>query len=237
MKKFWNEAPGAFDAPTAVDDALLVLLRQGQPGAYEQLMRRYNRLLFRAARSILRDDAEAEDAVQEAYLRAFKALESFRGESSLGTWLARIVINQALQQQRKRGRLVEWDEEGPMAESEMPSTRSTANPALDESPERATARHELRTQLEQAIDLLPPIYRCVFTLRAVHELSVEETADALGVSSDVVKTRYLRARGLLRCSLDAESADSLRLVHDFQGRRCDGLVRTVMASLRWTGLT
>ena len=221
-----------------VDDArLLEMLRERQVTAFELLMRRYNRLLFRSARGIVADDAEAQDVVQEAYLRAFMALDSFRGESTLSTWLVRIVINQALQQQRKLGRMVLWDEEVSLEDNDMPSTPNDGiDPGANESPEQSASRQELRRQLEGAIDLLPPIYRCVFILRAVQDLSVEETAEALRVSQDVVKTRYLRARGMLRSQLGADAGASLHLVHEFQGQRCDDTVHHVLAALRAAGV-
>lgn len=219
------------------DLELLAQLRDGSAASYELLMRRYNRLLFRAARGIVADDAEAQDVVQEAYLSAFTSIASFRGDASLGTWLVRIVINQALQQQRKTGRLVFWDEDAPMEDSEMASRIDESKDAQrGESPETEAARHQLRKELEQAIDLLPPIYRCVFILRAVQELSVEETAAALAVSVDVVKTRYLRARGMLRSQLAGSSGVLLHAVHDFQGQWCDEVVRKVLASLRSQGV-
>lgn len=239
MTNVETEAPAAPEPRIrdAAEDELLALLRRGSAAGYELLMRRYNRLLFRAARGIVADDAEAQDAVQEAWLRAFTALDSFRGQSALATWLVRIVINQALQQQRRLGRLVLWDEDVPMEESEMPSTSPAPFDAgAGESPEQAAARQQLRLRLEGAIDLLPPIYRCVFILRAVQDLSVEETAEALRVSADVVRTRYLRARGMLRASLGGEAALSLHSVHDFQGRRCDEMVRGVLAALRAAGV-
>ena len=239
MTKLEFEAPASPGARTAdaADAELLALLRRGSPAAYASIMRRYNRLLFRAARGIVADDAEAQDAVQEAWLRAFTALDSFRGQAALATWLVRIVINQALQQQRRLGRLVLWDEEVPMEESEMRSTSADPSAtASSESPEQSAARQQLRRRLEGAIDLLPPIYRCVFILRAVQDLSVEETAAALRVSDEVVRTRYLRARGMLRASLGGEAAASLHAVHDFQGRRCDEMVRMVLARLRAAGV-
>ena len=227
-------------ARTGGDDggaaSLLARLRQGQAGAYECLMRRYNRLLFRTARGIVRDDAEAQDAVQEAWLRAFTALDAFRGQSALATWLVRIVINQALQQQRRLGRLVPWDEHVPMEDSAMPATPADPLDAAPETPEQAAARQQLRRQLEDAIDLLPPIYRCVFILRAVQDFSVEETAESLRVPQDVVKTRYLRARGMLRMALGAEPGAELRSLHDFQGSRCDHSVREELDALRATGV-
>lgn len=239
MNMLENEAPVAQGPAREVagDAELLASLRQGQAGAYERLMRRYNRLLFRSARGIVHDDAEAQDAVQEAYLRAFTALDTFRGQSTLATWLVRIVINQALQQQRRLGRLVRWDEHPPMEDNDMPA--QPADPldaACPDNPEQAAARQQLRRQLEAAIDVLPPIYRCVFILRAVQDLSVEETADALRISADAVKTRYLRARGMLRSTLGTQPAESLRAVHDFQGQRCDDTVRHVLGALRAAGV-
>jgi RNA polymerase sigma-70 factor (ECF subfamily) len=217
------------------DHELLPLLRSGDAKAYERLMRRTNRLLFRAARGIVGNDAEAQDAVQEAYLRAFLSLAAFRGDASLATWLVRIVINQALAQQRKRGRLVPWDEHSP--EEQTMAEPGDSLPAVEhDSPESVATRNELRRQLEQAIDLLPPIYRCVFILRAVQGMSVEDTAAALEVSCDVVKTRYLRARGLLRARLGGDPPLPLSVAHDFLGRRCDETVRHVLAQLRARGV-
>lgn len=217
------------------DSELLARLRRGEVKAYETMMRRHNRLLFRAARGIVMDDAEAQDVVQEAYLRAFTALHAFRGQSTLATWLVRITINQALQQQRKLGRLVVWDGDGAMEDGEMPpGTGCDAEPP--ESPEALAARNQLRRQLEDAVDLLPPLYRSVFILRAVEGLSVEETAQALRVSGDVVKTRYLRARGQLRAALGAGSQDVLPQVHEFLGQRCDDTVRQVLSGLRSAGI-
>ena len=216
------------------DRLLLAALRQGQAHAFEHLMRRYNRLLFRAARGILHDDAEAQDAVQETWLRAFRSLASFRGDASLATWLTRIAIHQALDQQRKLGRIVLWDAD-PAQEDEMP--RSPSDLAMQPpSPEQELARREVRRRIEQAIDLLPPIYRAVFILRAVHGLSVEDTALALQVSGDVVKTRYLRARAMLREELAFDPETEAAYLHDFAGARCDETVATVLARLRAAGV-
>ena len=217
---------------------LLARLRAGQADAFAQLMRRYNRLLFRAARGIVADDAEAQDAVQEGYLRAFLALDGYRGDSSLGTWLTRIVINQALGQQRKLGRVVFLDESPSFhEEGAMPPHDPCRAATVDEhTPEETASRNELRRQLEAAIDLLPPIYRCVFILRAVEGMNVEDTAASLRVSQDVVKTRYLRARGMLRRQLDGAEAAPLSAIHDFMGPRCDEMVRQVLARLRSTGV-
>ena len=214
------------------DGALLASLRLGQAGAFESLMRRYNRLLFRAARGVVHDDAEAQDVVQEAWLKAFTGLRDFRGEASLPTWLTRIAIHQALTQQRKLGRLVFWDED--LGEGDMQTDVPGAGRVP--SPEEEVARLQLRRQIEDAIDLLPPMYRTVFMLRAVQGLSVEDTALGLKVSQDVVKTRYLRARALLRTHLGSDPETEAGRLHDFAGRRCDEVVARVLAQLRECGV-
>ena len=222
--------------PDAEGD-LLAALRRGEAHAFEQLMRSHNRLLFRTARGIVNDDAEAQDAVQETYLRAFLSLDTFRGESSLSTWLMRIVINQALGQQRKLGRHLAWHEDRPDQENAM-SQVDGHDPAFadQDTPEEQASRRQLRRRLEAAIDLLPPIYRCVFILRAVQGLSVEDTAAALDVTLDVVRTRYLRARGMLRTRLGGADSVPMSMAHDFQGQRCDEVVTRVLASLRAMGV-
>lgn len=225
------------DTPQSGEEGaeLLAALRQRDAGAFERLMRRYNRLLFRAARGIVGDDAEAQDVVQETYLRAFSGLDAFRGEASLGTWLTRIAINQALGQQRKLGRLVLWDQEASMEDSDMPF-QTGAETERAASPEEEASRGELRRQLTQAIDGLPPIYRSVFMLRAVEGLDVEHTAAALSVSGDVVKTRFLRARAMLRAALQTDPVPIAPSVHGFDGQRCDGMVGNVLARLRAAGI-
>ena len=216
------------------DGALLAGLRQGQARAFEQMMRRYNRLLYRAARGIVHDDAEAQDAVQEAWLRAFTGLHAFRGDASLGTWLTRIVINQALVQQRRLGRVVLWNEDVESRESAMQKDPLGGDGM--ESPEDQVARLQVRRQLEEAIDMLPPIYRSVFLLRAVHGLSVEDTAQGLEVSADVVKTRFLRARAQLRSLLGFDPETEAAYLHDFAGHRCSDLVARVLQELRARGV-
>jgi RNA polymerase sigma-70 factor (ECF subfamily) len=216
------------------DRLLLAGLRQGQAHAFENLMRRYNRLLFRAARGILHDDAEAQDVVQETWLRAFQALPSFRGDASLATWLTRIAIHQALDQHRKLGRIVLWDAD-PAQEDEMPRSPTDLAPEVP-TPEQELARQQTRRRIEDAIDLLPPIYRAVFILRAVQGLSVEDTSLALQVSTDVVKTRYLRARAQLREHLEFDPETEAAHLHEFAGQRCDDTVAAVLARLRAAGV-
>jgi RNA polymerase sigma-70 factor (ECF subfamily) len=219
-------------AAPADGDALLAALRRPEARAFEQLMRLHNRRLFRAARGIVGNDAEAQDVVQETWLRAFTGLESFRGESSLATWLTRIAINQALMQQRKLGRFVPWDPAGSEQESEMPFDPPDHAPLPDEDLARARLRH----QLGEAVDALPSIYRSVFLLRAVEGLAVEETARSLQVSEDVVKTRYLRARAMLRATLGADLPALEPALHGFDGQRCDDMVAAVLARLRAAGV-
>jgi len=199
----------------------------GDGPAFEILMRRYNQLLFRSARSILRDDADAEDAVQEAYLRAWRALGSFRAESRLSTWLVRIVTNEAL------GRLRRTSAQVIPLEAAMTSSDSRTQAALtdapDRNPEQSALRAQVRKIMETRIDLLPEIYRSVFVLRAVEEMSVEEVAAALDIPEATVRIRFFRARGLLREGLASEMDTALGEVFAFDGARCDHIVANVLA--------
>jgi RNA polymerase sigma-70 factor (ECF subfamily) len=193
------------------DPELVERIRAGDMRAMEALMRRHNRLLYRTARAILRDDAEAEDAVQEAYLHAYRALGTFRGESKLSTWLVRITANEALMRRRRNVRAAEV----------VP-----LDPAIQVEEERGDSM--LRRMLEKRIDALPDDYRAVFVLRALEELTVEETAAALGVPEATVRTRYFRARGLLRESLARDVDRTLDEAFAFAGERCDRIVAKVL---------
>jgi RNA polymerase sigma-70 factor, ECF subfamily len=203
------------------DPELVESIRAGDLRALETLMRRHNRTLYRTARAILRDDAEAEDAVQEAYLSAFRALGSFRGESKLSTWLVRITANEALMRRRRRG--ASTAEVVPM---DMPDD--------EPGPERDAMRGEMRKILEARIDALPDSYRGVFVLRALEELSVEETAAALEIPEATVRTRFFRARALLRESLARDIDRSLEDAFGFAGARCERVVLNVMRMIRST---
>ncbi|MCM2347762.1 MAG: RNA polymerase sigma factor [Acidovorax soli] len=221
------------------DDELIEGALQGEQSAFEAIMRRHNRLLFRAARGVVSDDAEAQDVVQETYLRAFTRLRDFRRGAALGTWLARIAINIALDALRKRGRSVPsvsmdgvQDEDHEISPEHMMSL--SAPPS--QSPEAALARGELRGLLQSAVEGLPPLYRSVFILRAVQEMSVDEAAFCLQVSSDVVKTRYLRARSMLRDALGAQIEAHAESAFPFAGARCDQVVRNVVSELQQRGL-
>ena len=214
---------GSLDTP---DEELAGRAAKGDPAAFEALMRRHNRTMFRTARAILRDDAEAEDALQEADLQAYRTLSGFRGEAKFSTWLARVVANEALARLRKQVRRaaivplqggVEMDEINPTMEDSM-----------DKGPETAARRAELRKLLEKRIDALPGAYRPVFMLRAVEEYSVEETAAILQIPEATVRSRFHRARGLLREGLAAEVDLAYEEVFGFAGERCDRIVAGVM---------
>lgn len=214
----------------AHDEAALVgLARQNHGGAFRALMQRFNQPLFRTARSILRDDAEAEDALQEAYVRAFGALGGFRGDASLRTWLTRIVINEARRRLARRRETVEL-EAVQAAEDEGRVVSLLGGPmALD--PEREAARAETRRMLERAVDGLPEAFRLVFILREVQELTIEETAESLGLKPATVKTRLFRARKLLRERLDEQLGQAVTGAFPFLGRRCERITAAVLARL------
>ena len=225
-------SPGRAPAATEASDAeLLDGLRAHSAAAFEVLMRRYNRRLYRVARSLLRDAAEAEDAVQEAYLAAFRATAGFRGESSLATWLTRIVTNECMGRLRRHARrdnivpIVPLaglpTEEGEAMPDEAPASHA-------EPPDRLLWRAEMRALLEHRIDQLPGPFRLVFVLRAVEELSVEETAQCLGIPEATVRSRHFRARSLLRESIAQDLDMAEGEVFDFDGARCDRIVANVL---------
>jgi RNA polymerase sigma-70 factor (ECF subfamily) len=211
------------------DAALAARAAGGDDVAFERIMRRHNRLLFRTARSILKSNAEAEDALQEAYLRAWRALGSFRSEARLSTWLVRIVINEALGRLRRRGaQVLAFDATIDLVDVSMEDVMG-GNP--DDRPDRAAMRSELRALMEACIDALPEAFRTVFMLRAVEEMSVEEVSAALGLPEATVRTRFFRARGLLREGLARDVDQALADAFSFDGARCDRIVSAVMARL------
>ena len=207
----------------------------GDGTAFEVLMRRHNQLLFRTARSILKSDAEAEEAAQEAWLRAWRALASYRAESRLSTWLVRIVSNEAL------GRLRRTSAQVIPLEVAMLSTDPKTQAALTEVPSRGPEQEVLRAQvrklMEARIDLLPEVYRTVFMLRAVEEMNVEEVATALEIPEATVRSRFFRARSLLREGLAQEMDTSLTEAFSFDGARCDRITANVLARAKAEGLS
>jgi len=213
----------------ATDAQLATWVAQGDHACFEALMRRHNRALFRIARAILRDDAEAEDALQEAYLNAYRSIGSYRAQAKLSTWLARIVVNEALMRLRKYTRRSTILPLHPGANVEDIDEMTQSSP--EEDPENSAQRAEMRKLLEARIDTLPGAYRVVFMLRAVEEYSVEETAAILGIPPATVRSRFFRARSLLReglaCEVDLACADTF----GFAAERCDRVVAAVMARL------
>jgi RNA polymerase sigma-70 factor, ECF subfamily len=202
------------------------LAKAGDPEAFRAVMTRYNQRLFRMARSVVRDDSEAEDVLQEAYVRAFSAIGRFREEASLLTWLTRIVINEARGRLRRRRPTVGLE----MIETEDAAVIPFARPAAA-SPEADAARAETRRLMEAAIDELPEPFRLVFILRELEECSVEETAERLGLLPETVKTRLFRARKLLRRALEDKLMSSLAEAFPFLGARCQRITEAVLARL------
>lgn len=214
---------------------LMALVAAGDHAAFEVLMRRHNQVLYRVARSIVRDEAEAEDIVQESYLLAYRNAAGFRGEASLSTWLTRIVVNEAsgrLRRTRRRARIVQLvagpaDGDGDGDEA-MEGERASA---AYETPDEATLRAEARRLIEARIDALPDQLRTVFVLRAVEDMSVQETAAALGIPEATVRSQYFRARGLLREALARDLDLAAASAFSFEGERCDRIVAGVLARL------
>jgi RNA polymerase sigma-70 factor (ECF subfamily) len=212
----------------ASDADLAEAIRHGDDQAFTLLMRRMNRPLYRTARSILRDDAEAEDALQDAYLLAFRSIASWRGDASLKTWLTRIVVNEAIARSRKSSRRASVIQLQPAdhaeeAEMEQPSA---------EQPEQSALRSQMRAVLERSIDALPENFRTVFMLRAVEEMGVDEVAACLGIPEATVRSRFFRARALLRQALESHIDFATGDAFGFDGARCDRIVAAVMRRLR-----
>lgn len=203
----------------------------GDLAVLPQLMRRHNQTLYRTARSILNDDAEAEDAVQEAYLLAYRAMGQFQGNARLSTWLVRIAVNVSLERLRKRQRRAEVIDLYGDAVPDDKMLEANMGERAPEQPEQALLRAETRRLVEDKISRLPDAFRTVFVLRALEEMSVEETAECLGIPQETVRTRYFRARGLLREALAREIDTSVADAFSFAGDRCDRIVAGVMAKL------
>jgi RNA polymerase sigma-70 factor (ECF subfamily) len=215
----------------AINDAALArAVQAGDLRAFEQMMRQHNRALFRTARAILKDDGEAEDAVQEAYLQAYRSIAKFRGEARLSTWLVRIVANEAFGRLRKHARRAAIVPIRVDDDTAHDVRNESEAPAMDR-PDNAALRGEMRHLLESRIDALPDAYRTVFMLRAVEELSVEETAASLGIPESTVRTRFFRARSLLREALAQDVDRAYVDAFGFAGERCDRIVTNVLARL------
>ena len=218
--------------PMAADASDLELAWRAASGdemAFEAIMRRHNRLLFRTARAILKSDTDAEDVVQQAYLQAWQALGDFRADAKLSTWLVRIVVNEALGQLRRRQLKVVPLEAVMVSTAQMDA--SWQQDDMDRSPDRAAMRSELRRIMEARIDLLPDDFRRVFMLRGVEEMNVEEVSQILEIPEATVRTRFFRARSMLREGLSQDLDMALSDAITFDGERCNHIVSLVRARL------
>jgi RNA polymerase sigma-70 factor (ECF subfamily) len=216
-------------APTTLSDEEVVeRVLAGDTSLFEILMRRYNQRLFRVARGILADDAEAEDVMQDAYVRAFRELAAFRGEARFATWLTRIACHEALARARKRRRLVPLTggERTGGQSGELPEPRSQTS-----GPERDLENRELQAVLREAVEILPDPLRAVFCLREIEGLSTEQTADALSLTAENVRVRLHRAKRGLRYTLDDRIGREVRRLYLFDGPHCDRMVEGVFARL------
>ncbi|HKW57879.1 MAG TPA: RNA polymerase sigma factor [Candidatus Acidoferrum sp.] len=207
------------------DEEVIDHVRAGESALYEIIMRRYNQRLFRVARAIVRDDSEAEDVMQDAYVRAYENLGQFEGRAPFSAWLTRIAVHEALHRARKRGRLDQWDD------SELDSSPAVYMDESSPNPEQVTTRTELRELLEEAILELPAPYRVVMMLRDIEELSTSETADALGLTQENVKVRLHRGHGMVRAWLLSRVGVHAREAFGFMGLRCDRVVAGVFAQI------
>lgn len=219
------------EPPVATDEASIVRrVAAGDRSAFELLMRRYNRRLYRLARAALRDQTEAEDALQEAYLSAYRLIGQFRGEAALSSWLSRLVLNECLGRLRRSARrhnLV------PIVSSDSAIDINAMASRDSDLPDKVLGRAQMRALLEHKLDALPESFRVVFVLRSVEELSVQETAQSLGIPEETVRSRHFRARSLLRESLAQELDLAERDVFEFGGAPCDRIVAKVLARLTY----
>ena len=227
-----TQAARIADIDPGISDAELARrVAAREEAAIRLLTKRHNQRLFRTARAILRDDAEAEDAVQDAYLNAIRGIDSFRSDSKLSTWLVRITANEALGRLRRSRRAAQVI---PLA-GDLAEGREAHDNIMDpntRTPEQEALRAESRRIMEAKIDALPDAFRAVFVLRAIEELSVEETAAVLDIPDATVRTRFFRARSLLRESLSRELDLALDDAFHFAGERCDRITERVLAAVR-----
>jgi RNA polymerase sigma-70 factor, ECF subfamily len=216
---------------TLDDVALVQLARERNGDAFRIIIQRNNQRLYRVARSVVQNDSEAEDVVQQTYVNAFDSLGKFRGDSSLATWLTRITLNEALGRLRRQRPMVDLevlDAEPSGASKIIPFPLMPATP----DPERDAAQRQIRQLIERAIDDLPEIFRVVFVMRDVEDMSIEETAGFLGLPPATVKTRLHRARHQLRRALDEQLASTLTEAFPFDGKRCRQMTDKVLERLQ-----
>jgi RNA polymerase sigma-70 factor (ECF subfamily) len=222
----------ATDYQTLDDVALVACIRAGDAVATRLVISRNNQRLFRAAWGILKDRAEAEEAVQDAYLKAFTALAGFRGDAALSTWLTRIAVNEALSRRRAAARRQRNLDDCGVASLETYREAFMRGSSTGQSPDEALSRRQMAGLLEGAIARLPDDFRLVFVLREVEQLSIAETALALGVQEATVKTRLHRAKKRLRGDLQADFAGALTGALTFAGADCAAMADRVLEALR-----
>lgn len=218
-------------AASLTDEEIVERVRAGEAALFEVLMRRYNQRLYRVARAILGDDSEAEDVMQEAYVRAYLHLDQFTGAARFSTWLTKIAVYEARARVRQRRRFIEI---GDVTDHQNFTGSATTMAGRD--PEQHVLERELQALLEAAIETLPPVYRSVFVLREVEGMSTAETAACLGLSEDAVKVRLHRARARLRKFLSDRLRTQTTQTFPFGGARCDRVVSRVFERIRTLGV-
>ena len=209
------------------DEDIVARVLAGETVMFEIVMRRHNQLLYRVARSILRNDNEAEDVMQDAYVRAYEHLGQFAGRAKFSTWLTRIAVHEALARQRRGNRYQELE---PMSELEGDPMDRFASLALN--PEQQASNSEVRRLLEEAVEKLPDAYRTIFMLRDVEEMSTTDAADVLEITEENVKVRLHRARALIRKSLYARAGMERKEAFNFHAVRCDRVVKNVFERIQ-----
>lgn len=220
----------AIDYAALQDGELVARVQAGDSQAFRWIMQRCNQRMFRVVRGVIHDEAEAEDVVQEAYLHAYQKIDGFRGESSVATWLTRIALNEAYGRLRRRRTTVDLDQLETSAQR-AGSVIAFPNQSGGQDPAEALARGQLRRMLEDAVDELPEAFRLVYILRDVEGCSVSETAAALELREETVKTRLHRARRQLRQALQERFASSIEGAFQFLGERCQRMTDQVMARI------
>lgn len=222
---------GLHIAPPAGDAELVRRALAREEAAVRAIMQSNNRRLFRLARGILRNNSEAEDVVQETYVRAFTHLEQFRGDSSLSTWLSRIAMNEALGRLRRQRPAVEWTSQ-PSGKPEAEIIQFPLSSADD--PEKSMAQRQIQQVVEHAVDELPEAFRLVFIARVIEGMNIEETAETLGLKPETVKTRLHRARTMLRDNVERKIGPVVMDAFPFAGKRCERLTEAVLKRLGYS---
>jgi RNA polymerase sigma-70 factor (ECF subfamily) len=222
-----SPAKAALSQDPLSDEEVVARVLAGETAMFEIVMRRYNQRLYRVARAILRNDSEAEDVMQDAYVRVYEHLDQFAGRAKFSTWMTRIAVHEALARQRRGNRYQELE---PMAGREGDPMDRFAS--LGPDPEQQASNSEIRSLLEEAVETLPDAYRTVFMLRHVENLSTTEAADALEITEENVKVRLHRAKALLRKSLYDRAGMQRKEAFTFHAVRCDRVVRNVFERIQ-----